>query len=505
MKRILDAALMKRADSYTIETIGIPSLTLMERAAFATADEIRKRFCDRQDESRVLILAGCGNNGGDGIAAGRILEEYGFDVTICLAREDATGSDGYRAQLSYAKNLGMAFVSVSEVSFADYGIIIDAIFGIGLSRDVTGIEARLIEGANAAHAYRVAVDIASGVSADRGLIMGCAFRAGLTVTFAYGKAGQYFYPGASCTGELEIRPIGISMPLLHEEGLFLLDRSAFHSFPCRKQGGNKGTYGRVLVIAGSQNMYGACRFCAEAAYRSGAGLVEVMTDRVNRDLLMKDLPEAVMSLYDPDDANETVKLLNEALDRADAVLVGPGLGRTELSKEIVRITLRKASCPVIIDADGLRIVSEEMALLETAANRIPVVLTPHPGELGGLTGLSIEALHHDRVKIVRDFAREHHVILAAKDARTLVALPDGRVFLNCTGNDGMGTGGTGDVLAGLIAGLTAQTKDPAVSTYTGVLLHGMMGDKARTRLGERSLLAGDLLPEIASVMKELDK
>ncbi len=502
MKRVLDASFMKRADSYTMEVIGIPSLTLMERAAFGIADEIMKRFSDPYAGNNVLILAGCGNNGGDGIAAGRILEEHGYHVTICLCREDAEGSEGYRAQLSYARSLGMAFVPADAVSFADYTIIVDAIFGIGLSREVTGIENQLIEAANEANAYRVAVDIASGISADNGQMLGCAFKSDLTVTFAYGKAGHYFYPGAEYTGELVIRPIGISMPLSDEEGLFLLSQSIFHAFPKRKAGGNKGTYGRVLVIAGSDDMYGACRFSAEAAYRSGAGLVEVFTVQANRDLLMRDLPEAVMTLYDPLDEAGALSALALSLKRADAVLIGPGLGRSERSELLIRCALSSASCPVVIDADGLRMIAEEMTLLNMASKRIPIILTPHPGELSALTHLTIDEIKNSRIKIVRDYAREHHVILVAKDARTLVALPDGRVYINTAGNDGMGTGGSGDVLAGIIAGLTAETKEPDASTYTAVLLHGMMGDKAKARLGERSLLAGDLLEEVSSVIKE---
>lgn len=505
MNRVLDAELMKQADAYTTMKIGIPSLTLMERAAFATAEEIMKRFPDPNVVTGVLVLAGCGNNGGDGIAAGRILAEHGYRVSICLCREDSEGSDGYRAQLLYAKNLGMDLVSASGVSFDDYAIILDAIFGIGLSRPVAGIESRLIESANASGAFRVAVDIVSGISADSGQILGCAFRADLTVTFAYGKAGHYFYPGAEYAGELVIRKIGIEMPLSDEQGLFLLDKTCFSDLPKRKEGGNKGSYGRVLVIAGSYDMYGACRFCAEAAYRSGAGLVEVFTVRENRDLLMRDLPEAVMNLYDPADEVGTLVALDAAIKRADAVLIGPGLGRSRSSKVLLKCVLSKASVPVIIDADGIRMAAEEMALLDTAAQRIPVILTPHPGELSALTSLTIDAIGKDRIRVVRGFARDHRVILAAKDARSLVSLPDGRTFLNISGNDGMGTGGTGDVLAGLIAGLTAGSKEPAVSTYTAVLLHGMMGDKAKARLGERSLLAGDLLAEIASVIKETVK
>lgn len=509
MQKITDAKTMREADTYTIAQIKIPSLTLMERAAFCVAEEIMARFHNKAgaDSLEVLILAGCGNNGGDGFAIGRILKEYGYSVTFLLCGDRARLSKECEAQLCVIENLGFKVNTDISADFSSFDIIVDAVFGIGLSREISGDLEKMFQRVNASDAYRVAVDIPSGISADTGQVLGCAFCADLTVTFAYAKFGHLFYPGADYTGELVISKIGIADTVLPDDSThtaaYLLDDSVLSMVPIRKKGGNKGTYGRVLVVAGSENMYGACRFAAEAAYRTGAGLVQVFTQRENRNLLLSDLPEAILTLYDRDDVETAENLLKDALQKADAVVVGPGLSLDLCAKRLVQTTLAHASCPLVVDADGLTILADDIQLLHEAVNRIPIILTPHLGELSRLCALTVGEIKKKRLQVVRDFAVSHNVHLIAKDARTLIASPDGTMYVNTTGNDGMGTGGCGDVLAGVIAGLLAQKTAPDIAAYAGVYLHGMMGDRAAKLLGDRSLLAGDLLNEIADIMKLL--
>ncbi len=497
MQYVLTSAQMKECDRNTTEQTGIPSLVLMERAAAATAEEIMKRFPLKKGRKRILIAAGRGNNGGDGLAAGRILQEHGYPVSYALLGDRERLSEQARTQLAILKRLGEeAAETLSALSSCD--ILIDALFGIGLDRELGGVWKEAVEAINASDAFVVSADIPSGISADTGAVMGAAVRADLTVSYGYLKTGQILYPGSEYCGELVCRKIGI---LYREDltnpGIFTYDSSDFARIPARRKDGNKGSFGKVLIVAGSRRIYGACYLAALGAYRIGAGLVRVVTARENRELLLSALPEAIVDGY----AQELPKeALSEGLKWADCVLIGPGLGTDGQASAIMEYVWRYAQGPLIIDADGLNLLAARPQWLSERDRSRAVYLTPHMGEFSRLTKKSIKCCKEERIAAVREYAKEQGVILVSKDARTLVCGPDGELYINRTGNDGMATGGSGDVLSGFLAGLIAQGMRGIEAACVAVWLHGLAGDMAAKEKTPYSVMAGDLPDMLARVL-----
>lgn len=480
----------KQCDRDTIEKIGIPSLTLMERAALGVVEEAASFGCDL---ASVLVVCGPGNNGGDGFAAARILEERGSRVTLAFVGRESSMSKETGTQRQICENCGMKISS----NFIDgeYTTIVDALFGIGLSRAVEGEYAEVIEWINRQPSARVSVDIPSGINADTGKVMGTAVRADLTVTFAYKKPGQLFYPGAEYCGKLVCRDIGIRRERLWDgpPSLFTYEKADLKGILQRPAYSNKGTFGKVLAIAGSPGMSGAACLCAEAAYRSGCGLVRVFTPACNRQIVQTCLPEAIVTAWE--DKNP----VEEALGWCSAAVVGPGLGKSRESKELLARVLRECRTPLVIDADGLNLLSENPELLKVAKG--PVILTPHIGEMARLTGRKKEEILDDLVSSAKEFAKTRRVICVLKDARTVVS--DGeQVCINCSGNSGMATGGSGDVLAGMIAGLLAGKMEPFKAASFGAYLHGLAGDLAKEKLGACGMLAGDIVKCIGTALRD---
>lgn len=505
MEYLVNAVQMKQYDADTIGRIGIPGLVLMERAAAATAEEIRERFPIASgpadtEAGRVLVLAGCGNNGGDGFAAGRILQEYGYPVSYVLVGSRDKCSGETEAQIRILECLGVVVESrLPKKEEMNYEIIIDALFGIGLSREVTGIYKAAVDLINGSGAYVVSADIPSGIHADTGAVMGTAVRADLTVTYGYRKLGHVFYPGAEYAGTVICRRIGIA----YRDGLekpeaYTYDLSDLADMPVRRRDGNKGSFGKVLVIAGSKGMYGACQFAVLGAYRTGAGLVRVFTARENRELLLSAVPEAIVDTYGEEFPQET---LDEALSWADCVVVGPGIGTDGQACRIMEYVWKHCAAPLIVDADGLNIVSEHGTWMDgTAAPERTVWFTPHMGELSRLTKKSIKCCKEEMITTVKEYAGKHGVIMVGKDARTVVGSPAGDVYINTSGNNGMATGGSGDVLAGVLAGLAAQGMSGMEAACMAVYLHGLAGDSASARKTAYSMMAGDLLEELPQVL-----
>ena len=497
MEYLVNAKEMKACDEQTSKTFGMPPVVLMERAAEAVAAEIVKRF---PKEATVLVLCGGGNNGGDGYATARLLFLQGYDVTVFPVAEP--GKDGLcKTERDICRNYHIPEVSALPEHAAD--IVIDAIFGTGLSRDVAPPVAEMLETVNGWDASRVAVDIPSGVSADHGRILGTAFRADLTVTFAYKKLGQVLFPGASFCGEIVCADIGITEHsfLQRLPRVCTLTPEDLSLLPDRKADSHKGDYGKVLVIAGSATMCGAAAFAAEAAYRMGAGLVRIFTAEENRTALATLVPEALLTTYRGDKFEE--KLLIEAIHWADVCLIGPGLSTSPTAEKILKTTLHSVSVPLVIDADGINLLAKEPEVLK--GPHTDVILTPHIGEMSRLTGDSPMYLKEERLRIAEDFANEYNVILTLKDSRTVTAVPFGRLYLNLTGNNGMATGGSGDVLSGMIAGLLSQGAGAEIAAALAVYLHGMAGDLAAKEKGASAMLARDLLsmlPEVEKTAKE---
>lgn len=508
MKRLLTPEEMARCDRAAMERT--PSRTLMERAAHACADAV-SAMLSRNGNDRVFVLAGTGNNGGDGIACARFLCEAGIPADICILpeREERTFSAECRYQYKAALAAGVKEVPLSafEKRKTVYTAAVDALFGIGLSRPVTGEYEAGVRALNDSGLPVLAVDVPSGISALDGSICGCAVRAEKTVTMAYAKPGLYRYPGTLYTGEIEIADIGIDdTPLAAVPPLFCIGDEDFSRrgdgtalLPPRKPDGNKGTNGRVLVAAGSRGMSGAAYFSAKAAYRCGAGLVQLLTPEDNRVILQTQLPEAVMTTYNAE--NPDTAVWADAVRRADVIVLGPGLGTGETAEKLVRFVLSSSRVPTVIDADALNLIAaREIPLPDT----FPVILTPHPGELSRLTGVTVGELLADLPGYAKRYAQSVHAVVAAKDARTVVT--DGSyAFLNTSGSSALAKGGSGDVLTGVIAALLAAGCEPLYAAALGVYIHGKAGEYAERQWGARGVLASELPDSAALVLRDLTK
>jgi hydroxyethylthiazole kinase-like uncharacterized protein yjeF len=514
---VCTAEQMRELDRCTIEDYGVAGVVLMEVAGRAVADTI----CRVSDvgAGRVVIFCGGGNNGGDGFVIARHLIGRGSAVTVCLlaARERIRGDAA--TNLSVLQRLGADVRSAcdddqlarldSEIRHAT--VIVDAMLGTGLNQPLGGIYRAAVDRLNACDALRIAVDIPTGLEADSGQVLGAAFQAHHTVTFGYPKLGLVLHPGVELVGELHVADIGIPK-LLEQYKPFvarLLDGDFVRSrMPVRPPAGHKGTFGHLLVIAGSVGKSGAALLCAESAMRAGVGLCTVATlpevlpalECKTREVMLEPLlPAGVETL---DDRDATFAQLKTLLRGKSAVAIGPGIPRgTGTERFMFRLVRELESVPLLIDADGLNALAGQVELL--GQQSYPIVLTPHPGEMGRLTGLAALEVQQKRVELARDFAETHAVHLALKGARTVVATPEGTIYLNPTGNSGMASGGTGDALSGIVGALLAQGCSAEYALALGVYLHGAAGDRAARRVGTCGLVASDLIDEIGPALSEL--
>lgn len=495
MNYLVSAAEMKRYDRNTIEKTGIPACVLMERAALGALEAIEEHFKDRsRNKKNVLVMAGVGNNGGDGLALARLLAERQYDVEVWCVGNRERASEQWLQQEKILKYYPVKILQ--EPSRTSYDVLADALFGVGLSRDITGEFARAVAQYNEMEGVKFALDLPSGIDSDTGEILGCAARADITVTFGFCKRGLVLYPGCQYAGEVKVAEIGISETSFFGDKprMFAYDESAEELLPKRRGDGNKGTFGKVLLVAGSRNMAGAAVLAARAAYRMGAGMVKAATPEENRVILQGTVPEALM---------ETGEDLTESLNEwADVVIVGPGLGKDERARRLLGQVIEGCSLPLVVDADGLNLLAETPKLLDVLGRQgksedemagRKIILTPHVGELSRLTGLPVNVLKRDLSKAGQELAGRVHGVVVAKDARTFTCGEDMPVCVNLTGNSGMATAGSGDVLAGMIAGLLGQGMDAFEAASVGVYLHGMAGDAAASRLGQHACMAGDIV------------
>lgn len=493
MRYLPDGEQMKAADAYTIEELGIPSLVLMERAALKVVEELSRR---EMDLARVLIVCGSGNNGGDGFAVARLLHEKGICADVLFAGKESSLSEECALQKKIAKRLGISIFT--DLPDGEYTVVTDALFGVGLSREISGRYADIIEWMNRQNARKVAVDIPSGVCARTGRILGTAFRAELTVSMECVKLGCELFPGKAYAGETVAAPIGISKGIFkdNKDVCFTYDKEEIPSLlPKRSADSHKGSYGKVLMVTGSSGMAGACFLSAKAAYSTGAGLVQIYTAEENRQVIQQLLPEAIVSCYGRYDGAE----LSGLLKWADVVCIGCGLGKSEVSEQLLVHTLKEADIPCVIDADGLNLLCGHMELLKESS--APLILTPHMMEMSRLTRKSVAELKADRMTILRAFTGEYPAVCALKDSRTAVAQRGRQTFLNLAGNNAMAKAGSGDVLAGTITGLLAQGMGAFEGAAMGVFLHACGGDEARKEKGAYSVLARDLTAGIEDVLR----
>ncbi len=535
MRTLVTGKQMKAVDAYTIETIGVPSMVLMERAALAVARETEaeaETLGGGKGAVSVWSVCGTGNNGADGIAAARMLHLLGYSVCVVLMGHPEKGTEEFLQQLKIARNLGMEVIAYSEwrEMAADWGkekrLLIDAMFGVGLSRPVEGSYRECVDlverlRAEGKIARVLAVDVPSGIHSDTGSVMGAAVKADVTVTFGWEKRGTLLYPGRSFAGRVVVENIGF--PPLEtvaavcgpeeadepreeaEAEVFACtyDRADLARIPERAAYSNKGTFGKVLIVAGSENMCGAAYLSALAAYRTGAGLVKLLTVEQNRLILQSKLPEAILATYTAsqlmEGREEFRKMIDEQCRWADVVVLGPGLGSESYVEYLVEDILTMACSPVVVDADGLNAIAAHPYLTSYFTENI--IITPHLGEMARLMGESVREIQENLVETAVEYASRYGLTCVLKDASTVVASREGGIYINSSGNSAMAKAGSGDVLTGIISGLLALGLEESQSARLGVYLHGLAGDEARRKTGSHGLLASELADAVGEVMR----
>ena len=511
---VVTAAQMREMDRLTIQEFGVPSLELMERAGEGIARAILQRF-SKAAKKGVLVVAGKGNNGGDGFVVARLLKQKSIPCEVALlARHGELSADAAHNLRAFLKRKGKV-VEIGTKGLAPLsrrisksGLLVDAILGTGVKSEVTGLFGEAITLMNASGLPIVAVDIPSGLDTDRGTALGVAIQAELTVALGYPKLGEVIYPGLSYVGELAVSDIGIDSRAVEKVApkTELLDRETIQWLvPRREPDTHKGSYGHLLVMAGSRGKTGAAILACRAAMRMGAGLVTLAAPRSLNDIFAGSLVE-VMTEPLRDNAAEEMEPLGDAewrrlLERKNALLFGPGIGVTEAARNALRWLLKNLDMPWVVDADGLNNLALDLDRLRGA--KTPPVLTPHPGEMARLIGRDTAAVNKDRVGAAQYFAVTHRCHVVLKGARTVVATADGRVFINPTGNPGMASGGMGDVLAGMLAALMGQGLSAEDAMKLGVYLHGFVGDRVAEAKGPIGLIASDIIEGLPAGLRRL--
>jgi hydroxyethylthiazole kinase-like uncharacterized protein yjeF len=512
--RVLTSAQMREADRRTIEEIGIPSLVLMENAGRQVVAAIEAVHSDLQ-ERRVAVLCGRGNNGGDGFVVARTLMQRGVDVSVFLIGRVADVRGDARTNLEILGRLGLTIVEIAdsqawELHFSEIGdctLIVDAIFGTGLNAPLSGLLETVVADVNASGIPIVAIDLPSGLSADSHEPIGDSIEAGMTVTLAAPKLPLVLPPAETRAGDIVIADVGIPGHVIEElEGarVELLTRGAMRELIApRAPDSHKGDYGHVLVVAGSRGKIGAAHLAGIGALRSGAGLVTIATPLCCQPLVATMAPEYMTEAIDETPNGLDPASVDRVLELArDVIAIGPGLGRAPGTHDFIRTLFDRATTPLVIDADGLNAFADDPDRLRGREGR-EVIITPHPGEMARLVGMSADEVQASRLEIARNFAVSQHVYVILKGHRTLIATPDEKVFINPTGNPGMATGGTGDVLTGMVAAWLAQLLDAEAACKLAVYLHGMAGDLAEADEGEVSMTSADLAGHLGDAIMEL--
>jgi NAD(P)H-hydrate epimerase len=511
---VVTAEQMREMDRLTIQKHGVPSLKLMERAGRRVTAAILEKFAGAAKKG-VLVVAGKGNNGGDGFVIARLLKKKRIQCEVALLAKCAELSpDAAHNCRAFEKLRGKVTEITAgnleslERKVAGRGLLVDAILGTGIKSEVRGLYAEAITLMNASGVPIIAVDIPSGLDTDRGIPLGVSIQAEMTVSLGYAKLGQVIYPGIEFCGDLVVADIGID-PLAVEAVApateVLTRKEMSWLVPRRRADTHKGTYGHLLVIAGARGKTGAAVLACRAAMRAGAGLVTLAAPRSLNDIFASSLVEVMTELLPENSAEELEELTPEQwlrlVERKNALLFGPGIGVNEGTRSTLRWLLRNLAVPWVIDADGLNNLALDLDRLRSA--KTAPVLTPHPGEMARLIGKTTAAISQDRVAVAREFAVKHRCHLVLKGARSVVATAQGKIFINPTGNPGMASGGMGDVLAGMLAALLGQGFSPEDALKLGVYLHGFVADGLADKKGEIGLIASDIIEALPAGMRAL--
>lgn len=505
MKKVCFAAEMRQMDKSASEDGGVSGIVLMENAAIAVVNVLKEKFGDLKDK-RIGIFCGKGNNGGDGFAAARHLINLGARVGIFLVCGEDFSPDA-KNNYNIVKRMCADIKDISENAdvsedyIASCDIVIDAVYGTGIHGTVPAVAREVIERINRSSKYTVAVDIPSGVNADTGEICGACIKAHTTVTFAEYKMGMFLFDGADYMGEIVCADISIPKYIVDAQNIRASvtdDEFVRENFPKRKNNSHKGDYGKVFIVGGSAGMTGAAYMASQAALVTGSGLITLGIAESLNPIMENKLTE-VMTLPLADNGGNIVSgcadVIVERMNKSDVILFGCGIGRGAEVKEILGKILREAKVPVIIDADGLYAL--DTAMLEKSSAEI--VITPHNAELARLIGKMPE--EKERPRLCREFAQRYNVTLILKGHYTVVTDKDGTQYINTTGNSGMSTGGSGDVLAGMVASIVGRGTKCAVAAAMAVYLHGRAADIAAEKTGENSLTPTDIIEGIPTAVK----
>lgn len=506
------AGQMRALDKQATEVYGIPSILLMENAGRIVA-EVAEEMLKSSCEKKFIVVCGPGNNGGDGFVAARYLYNIGREIRIFYFGDRKASKGDALINIEIAEKMGLD-ININDLDGLEReignAIIIDALLGTGVKGAIRTPYNDVIEIMNSSSAI-ISVDIPSGIDADTGTVCGNAVSADITVTMAAPKVGLLTGPGLDYVGDLVIADIGIPLKSLRKSSAFTAEvitwESAIDFYASRPCDSNKGNFGHLTIIAGSVGMTGAATLAAQGALRIGTGLVTLLVPESLNDIMEVKVTEAMtIPVSESKMRAFGMASLDKVLEYAnkwDAAVIGPGFGRDEDTIEFTLELIRKLEKPAIIDADALYAVSKDLSVLKEC--KAPLVITPHPGEMATLLGTTAAEVQSNRLETARSFAQEYGVCVVLKGAGTVIAEPDGQAFINTTGTPGMATGGTGDVLSGMIGGVLAQEPEsPYRDIDAAVYLHGKAGELAAEDLGEVAMTAGDLVDYLAVALKNVN-
>ncbi len=495
---------MRFVEEKTMEQLGIPGIILMEHAALAVSNEVLKKT---EDNTKVYVFCGTGNNGGDGFAIARQLIQQNITTKIFIIGDSTSIKGDAKTNYNILVNSGAEVICIKEEKdilllfnkIDRDSIIVDSILGIGCNKPLKGLIKLVAEKINASGAYVVSTDIPTGINCDTGQIMEASVKADKTVCFGFPKIGLFLYPAKEYVGELIIADISIpqsvwrNINFKHE----IIDKSYIELLPDRDKIGHKGSFGKVLIFAGSKTMAGAAALSALAAYKAGCGVVKIITERGNEGSIFSLVPEAIILTYEKNESLEPTLYENEIL-WADAVLAGPGMGNDAYTKTIIEYLLSFNNKNIVIDADGLNCIANNLELLK--ASKSNIIITPHIGEMSKLTNKSVEDISENKLAIAKQFSMDYYVTCVLKSETTVVASEE-NIFINSLGNNGMATAGSGDVLAGIICSLFSYTNKALKASVLGVFIHSFAGDYIRSIIGEEAITARNIIEGISALHK----
>ena len=495
---------MQRYDSNTISNFKVPGIVLMEQAALSCLQEIKNIHTTNKN---VLVLAGKGNNGGDAMALARLLFQNQYSVTVCILNnsDDSTSGLSESARMQYDILTSMKLPIVTKLPDDSYDIIIDGIFGVGLSRDIVGNTANVIRQVNQYSAYKISLDMPSGVDATTGKIYNVAFKADMTLTFAFLKRGLYLLPGARYAGKVIKCAIGITEDSFFDKPPVMISLTgAIHDYlPKRDPFGHKGTFGKVLLIAGNRDIGGAAILSGMASLKSGCGMLRILTHSNQKSDILTSISEAMIDEYSC--LEEALLQLEKGMAWADVIAIGPGIGTDSVAENILMTVIKESIKPLVVDADAINLLSNIKLysilkeLQNKESNKRPLILTPHPLELARICHCDMGKVMENGIQLAVDLAKDLNAVVIKKDANTIITDGD-RFALNRNGNSGMATAGSGDVLCGITAGLLAQHLSVFDAAVISVYLHALSGDYAAQVSNEYSLIASDIINSISKVL-----